>query len=191
MITKHIINILRITPAIVPSPFGANSLINIINRFLELVNCLHFLLGANFSMLMRQAKRKVGKMFLSPSRGSIFSMKLFGIIGGIEMVSVPFRGFYLLNPPPRSPLFKPVPAPLCGGKKFLAILPEKTTAKKPATPVLMGCAGKITRCTPTVQFCTVQFGKFFHDIWYISTYAEMHHIPCHRHVYVLLEYSSY
>lgn len=104
------------------------------------------------------------------------------------VVSVPFRGFYLLNPPPPSPLFKPVPAPLCGGKNFLAILPEKTAAKKPATPVLMGCAGKITRCTPTVQFCTVPSGNFFHYIWYISMYAEMHHILYHRHVYDSLEH---
>ncbi len=106
----------------------------------------------------------------------------------VDTVSVPFRGFYLLNPPPPSPLFKPVPAPLCGGKKFLAILPEKTAAKKPATPVLMGCAGKITRCTPTVQFCTVQSGNFSHYIWYISMYAEMHHILYHRHVYDSLEH---
>lgn len=75
-----------------------------------------------------------------------------------------------------------------GGKKFLAILPEKTAAKKPATPVLMGCAGKITRCTPTVQFCTVPSGNFFHYIWYISIYAEMHHILYHRHVYDSLEH---
>ena len=108
--------------------------------------------------------------------------------GSTNIVSVPFRGFYLLNPPPPSPLFKPVPAPLCGGKKFLAILPEKTAAKKPVTPVLMGCAGKITRYTPTVQFCTVQSGNFFHYIWYISMYAEMHHIPCHGHVYDSLEH---
>ena len=132
--------------------------------------------------------KKFGRCF-RPLPGLLSSQYSFGTdTEPWRSVSVPFRGFYLLNPPPPSPLFKPVPAPLCGGKKFLAILPEKTASKKPATPVLMGCAGKITRCTPTVQFCTVPSGNFFHDIWYISMYAEMHHIPCHGHVYDLLEH---
>ncbi len=74
MITKHIINILRITPAIVPSPFGANSLIIIINRFLEVVNCLHSLLGANLSILVRFCNDKYNFQFPCPSGVFIFSI---------------------------------------------------------------------------------------------------------------------
>ena len=128
-------------------------------------------------------------MFPSPSGVSIFS------IGSRQTREV----LNILFPSPSGvSIFSILPRParclslshhrFAGGKKFLAILPEKTAAKKPATPVLMGCAGKITRCTPTVQFCTVPSGNFFHYIWYISMYAEMHHILYHRHVYDSLEH---
>ena len=121
MITKHIINILRITPAIVPSPFGANSLIIIINRFLEVVNCLHSLLGGNLSILVCFCNNKYNFQFPcpsgvfifsivnaldkyfeltllpSPSGGSIFSITTATMVHEHYTVSVPFRGFYLLN----------------------------------------------------------------------------------------------